>query len=420
MQPAYEQYRSGCQILSLLTNLEVQLFDNEGVSQLHYAHHDLPTVIERFKQEALVHILEQPLVKDSVYVSRDTIHLEYLSTGVWDEEDYRGALVVGPSISKAYHPQLLREMGQKERLPLVMQRQLQQGYNTLTMVGEAKQQAISHLLINIFSPAMKQPQLIETVLPLAEGTDVKFKYELEQNRELIGRRYEIENKLLHAIARGDPHLLKKVMEEFKEVSWPYRHPNAPVRSMKNLSFSHNTLFRKAAESAGVHPLYLDSVSGKFAIQIEQAQSIGELESLYEEIPQAYCKMVRELALAALPPLMREAVTSIRFNIDQPLSLSHLADTLGVHPSYLSRAFKKELGVTLTDYINKLRIEEAKYLLDHGDTSVTEAALSVGYNDPNYFSKVFTRLEHMTPQEYRKRKKGTAESLSSPPFPLQPP
>jgi len=61
-------------------------------------------------------------------------------------------------------------------------------------------------------------------------------------------------------------------------------------------------------------------------------------------------------------------------------------------------------MTLTDYINKLRIEEAKYLLDSANASVTEAALSVGYNDPNYFSKVFTRLEHMTPQEYRKRKK----------------
>jgi YesN/AraC family two-component response regulator len=207
-------------------------------------------------------------------------------------------------------------------------------------------------------------------------------------------------------------VLKKAMEEFKGIPWPYRHPNAPVRSMKNLTLSHNTLFRKAAESAGVHPLYLDSISGKFAIQIEQAQSIGELEALYEEMPHVYCSAVSELAIAALPSLIREAVTYIRFNIDQPLSLSHIADTLGVHPSHLSRAFKKELGMTLTDYINKLRIEEAKYVLDQGNASVTQAALSVGYNDPNYFSKVFTKLEHVTPQDYRKRKKGNDTSLRS--------
>jgi YesN/AraC family two-component response regulator len=104
-------------------------------------------------------------------------------------------------------------------------------------------------------------------------------------------------------------------------------------------------------------------------------------------------------------LVREAVTSIRFHIDQPLGLNQIADTLGVHPSYLSRTFKKALGMTLTDYINKLRIEEAKYMLDHSNESVAKIALRVGYSDPNYFSKVFTKLEHVTPHDYRKRKKG---------------
>ena len=410
MQAAYEQYTSGCQMIALLTNLEVQLFDNEGVSQLHYASYDLPNVIERYKQEALVHVLQQPLVKDCVYVFPASIHLEFLVAGIWDGPEYRGTIVVGPFISKAYSPQLLREMIHKERLPLVMQRQLQQCYTTLTMVDEAKQQAISHLLINVLMPGMIEPQRIEIAVPSSENTAVKFKYDLEQDRTLIERRYEVENKMLHAIAKGNPHLLKKVMEESKGLPWPYRHPHTPVRSMKNLSITANTLFRKAAESAGVHPLYLDSLSGKFAIQIEQAQSIAELECLHQKMPEAYCSVVRELAITALPSLIREAVTSIRFNIDQPLSLNRVAETLGVHPSYLSRAFKKELGMTITDYINLLRIEEAKYLLDSGNASVTEAALSVGYNDPNYFSKVFTKLEHVTPHDYRKRKKGTETSL----------
>lgn len=115
-------------------------------------------------------------------------------------------------------------------------------------------------------------------------------------------------------------------------------------------------------------------------------------------------MVRELSVAALSSLVGEAVTYIRFHIDQPLSLNHVADTLGVHPSHLSRTFKKELGMTLTQYINKLRIDEAKYMLDHGNISVLETALITGYSDPNYFSKVFQKLEHVTPNAYRKRNK----------------
>ena len=65
MQAAYEQYRSGCQLISILTNLEVQLFDHERISQIHYASYDLPTVLERYKHAALVHVLQQPLVKDT-------------------------------------------------------------------------------------------------------------------------------------------------------------------------------------------------------------------------------------------------------------------------------------------------------------------------------------------------------------------
>lgn len=404
MQPVYERYRSGCSLIWLLTNLDVQVFDQAGTVQLHYARHDLPVLIERLKQEMLAHLLQHPLARELVYQFRDPFQLEFLAAGLWHEAEYLGTILVGPYISRVYHPQLLTETGQRERLPLLIQRQLQQYYSTMTMVDDTKQQAIGFLLVNIFSSGWRQPQLVETVLPLSEGTSVKFTRELEQNRELVERRYEVENKILHAITQGNPQRLKQAMEEFQGLPWPYRHPHAPVRSMKNLTLSHNTLFRKAAESGGVHPLYLDSISGKFAIQVEQAQSIGELAALYEEIPRTYCTAVRELALTALSPLMKEAITTLRLTLDQPISLSRLADTLGIHPSYLSRAFKKEMGTTLTNYVNKLRVEEAKYLLDHGNVSVTDAAFSVGYADPNYFSKVFTKLEHMTPHDYRKRKK----------------
>ena len=410
MQSVYEQYRSGCSLIWLLTNLDVQAFDQARALQLHFARYDLPAVLERLRQDALARILQQPLARELVYRFRDPFQLEFLAEGLWQDVAYVGTIVVGPCISKAYHPQLFTETGQRERLPLLMQRQLQQYYNTLTMVDEARQQAIGFLLANLFPSGWRQPQLVETVLPLAEGTAVKFTSELEQNRELIERRYAVENKMLHAITQGDLQGLKHAMEEFQGQPWPFRHPHAPVRSMKNLSLSLNTLFRKAAENGGVHPLYLDSISGKFAIQIEQAQSIGELEALSEEMPRAYCGAVRELALTGFSPLIKEALITLRLTLDQPISLKRLADTLGVHPSYLSRAFKKEMGMTLIDYVNRLRVEEAKYLLDHGNVSVTDAAFSVGYTDPNYFSKVFTKLEHMTPHDYRKRKKGNESSM----------
>ncbi len=332
MQPAYEQYRDGCQLLSLLTNLEVHLFDAQGGSQLHCARFALPQVLEELKQQALVHILELPLVQDGVYLVRGVLHLQFLAAGVWEGPDYRGALVVGPFISQAYQPQLIRQMSQKGRLPADLQRQLQHSYNLLPMLDEAKQDAISYFLINVVPLQMRRPHRMQTVLPLSERPALPSPSDLQQARALVESRYEIANKLMHAIAKGDSRELKHVMEESQWVYWPYYHPHAPIRSMKNLRIAANTLFMRAAQSAGVHPLYLESLWGKFDLQIEQAHSIAELECLSDEMAHAYCDLVRDLALAALPSLIEEAVTYIRFHLDQPLHLSQIADALGVHPS----------------------------------------------------------------------------------------
>src|SRR5207244_5448080 len=102
MQPAYEKYKSGCQMISLLTNLEVQLFDHERVSQIHYASYDLPNVIERYKQEALVQILQQPLVKEHVYVFRNAIPLAFLTACIWYGADFSGNILVSLRMSNYY------------------------------------------------------------------------------------------------------------------------------------------------------------------------------------------------------------------------------------------------------------------------------------------------------------------------------
>ena len=69
---------------------------------------------------------------------------------------------------------------------------------------------------------------------------------------------------------------------------------------------------------------------------------------------------------------------------------------------LSRKFKKETGQSLTDYINKLRIKEALYMMENHNLSITDIAYMTGFNDVNYFTKVFKKYKRMTPSSYRKQ------------------
>lgn len=86
-----------------------------------------------------------------------------------------------------------------------------------------------------------------------------------------------------------------------------------------------------------------------------------------------------------------------------LSVSSIAEHFNLNSNYVSGCFKKESGMSLTDFINSTRIERAKELLLKETTLSNETvARRVGYNDIKYFQKVFKRYMHITPKQFRKR------------------
>jgi Response regulator containing CheY-like receiver domain and AraC-type DNA-binding domain len=86
---------------------------------------------------------------------------------------------------------------------------------------------------------------------------------------------------------------------------------------------------------------------------------------------------------------------------EELDLASLAERVYLTPSYLSRLFKQETGVTITDYLIGVRIEQAKKLLrGRPDLKTYEVGERVGYPDSAYFNKLFKRIVGMTPNEYR--------------------
>jgi two-component system, response regulator YesN len=85
---------------------------------------------------------------------------------------------------------------------------------------------------------------------------------------------------------------------------------------------------------------------------------------------------------------------------QDISGAILSQALGMSPNYLGQVFKRETGVSVHDYLNDFRIEEAKRLLKTTNLLVFEIAFKVGYRDQQYFSAVFRKRVGLTPKEYR--------------------
>jgi AraC-like DNA-binding protein len=101
-------------------------------------------------------------------------------------------------------------------------------------------------------------------------------------------------------------------------------------------------------------------------------------------------------------LIQKAMQYITNNLHEDLELEKIASHCLVSHYYLSHLFRKETGTTVTAFIKKARIDKAMDLLLRPDYSVADVAYSVGYQDPNYFSKSFRTHVGMTPTEFRRK------------------
>lgn len=100
------------------------------------------------------------------------------------------------------------------------------------------------------------------------------------------------------------------------------------------------------------------------------------------------------------PLVQEVMRIVDGELDLPLSLNEVAARLHVHPSHLSRLFKREAGQPFSEYVWKRKMESGKALLESG-MKVYEAAAKTGFKDVSYFSRVFRKYWGVPPVELRR-------------------
>lgn len=99
---------------------------------------------------------------------------------------------------------------------------------------------------------------------------------------------------------------------------------------------------------------------------------------------------------------RQAMAFIQQSYMKRISREQIAHAAGVSESYLTQVFQNELGMTPWVYLTRFRVAQACVSLRNTDDTVTDIAVSVGFDDPGYFSKVFRNETGMTPREYRQQ------------------
>lgn len=223
---------------------------------------------------------------------------------------------------------------------------------------------------------------------------------IDTNPREVNARYETEDTLALAIKSGNPKILYDFLGKHGAHTEIRRIENDNLRDRKNGLVIRKTLFRIAAREAGVPPTHLHVLSEYHAHIIEKEVNIQHLtNNIADTMFQDFCKAVRDYAANQYSSLVKEAVLYIDANIMENFNLTDVAESLHVHPTYLSHRFKKETGQRMTHYINTQKINLAILLFQSGETNITNVALKCGYTTSSYFSKVFHKKMGIYPRTF---------------------
>lgn len=267
--------------------------------------------------------------------------------------------------------------------------------NILRVEGLSVARNIMLSFYQIAQPEVVEQRLDEPNAPITIPQD-NFDRRAKQMEEV----YAHEKRLAASIAQGNYGNAMKEAQFFLH-SIVDTDAKTSRSSHRSYLYAANTILRRAAGDIGIHPVFLDDISRHFAQKLSLCATHSQLDSIYFEMIEGYCRLCAEYPNKQYSREIQRVMNYVLFNLSDDLSPSSIAQAVNFSPSYVSRRFKEEVGVSLMTYISEQRIRAAKQLLSTTEMSIREVASYVGIPDWNYFTKLFKKSVGCTPSEYQR-------------------
>ncbi|ADN01363.1 AraC family transcriptional regulator [Spirochaeta thermophila] len=215
-------------------------------------------------------------------------------------------------------------------------------------------------------------------------------YEYPQNKE---------HEFLEALHHMDAETAVSVAQEVFQGTRSFGY-----HVFQSVKYRLCTAFLRAVEQENqflVSTFGLDPV--RFLEEVERAQGPEEVSAVFESEVRRFVRHMEEDRTSDHKKLVQEVCRIIEEEYDDfNLGVATLADRIGLSPGYLGQLFKKYVGVSMTDYINEVRVSRAIHFLVNTEAPVYEIPQMVGYTNKQHFHAVFKKYTRLTPNEFRKQ------------------
>lgn len=212
--------------------------------------------------------------------------------------------------------------------------------------------------------------------------------------------YFLEREMIGMIKKGDNKNAQRLLVEINKQQRACLTQD-PIRSLKNSIICSCTLYARAAIEAGSLPEEAFTLSDTYINAIEKANARAELLTLESEMLKDYCNMVLEVNDSKYSSIVLATINNANQSLTEKITLKQLADKVFVHPNYLSSLFKKEVNISLFEYILKRKVEESVYFIKYSELSLAEISTKFHFCSQSYYIKTFKRYLGVTPNWYRR-------------------
>jgi len=208
---------------------------------------------------------------------------------------------------------------------------------------------------------------------------------------------ELEDALFEAVNQGLPEDSAEIASEFFDwmlQAYPEAYDSIRLKALEFVLFAE----QKAYLSGG--KTYTFESRQTYFQELFEQDSAVRLKDWFVTKIHAACSAVRDQRGEKLGSLIREACDYIDRNFSEEVTLDLLCGQVHLSPYYFSKLFKEQTGENFIDYLTRTRLTYAANILRSTDRSIKEISAEAGYQDANYFSRIFKRWYGCTPSEYR--------------------
>jgi len=237
--------------------------------------------------------------------------------------------------------------------------------------------------------------LIQTTNKVAHVDDTPSRCLYEDNYPI-----ETEKMLFELTEKGDVNGI--VAEASRFFDWMEENYGQYINDIKLKVLEFVLWAEHISYESGGRIYYFRSRQDYFPTLVE-LKDLEEIRTWFVDKMKSACRNVAAKKEEQSVSVVERAIKYIDSKYNKDISLDDVSREVDISPYYFSKIFKEETGRNFVEYVTDIRMSRAKELLTETDLSMKEICCEIGYSDPNYFSRSFKKNTGLTPTEYKEKK-----------------